>query len=237
MIIKRRQLDKLQNPATGNPAELDLDHFFPEAEGTFDSAWDEIPFESAEERERRLDERRRSYRRVEDKTLITKAHEEANAIRENAQQEGFEEGLRQAEQLIIELRETLQSLLNAREEALLSVADEIAGLAVEVAEKVIKTEVSCDDSLVMALVRDTIQKPGRNVKSLLIKVHPDDVRLVKKSLADNPLPNVNAELIVMEDPTVDLGSCIVETNGGMIDASFSTQLQLLKRLFGVGGSG
>lgn len=177
-------------------------------------------------------ERRRGYRRIEDRDLISKAHEEANAIREQAQAQGFQEGLGQASEVVQSLQDSIANLLRAREDALLSVSREIGALAVEVATRIIKTEVSCDETLVMALVRDTIQKAGRSNKTILIKVNPDDVQIVKKSLKDDPIPNLDAELIVMEEPTVDTGSCIIETNSGLIDAAFSTQLGILQQLFG-----
>jgi flagellar assembly protein FliH len=125
--------------------------------------------------------------------------------------------------------------MNAREEALLSITDEIASLAVEVAARIIKTEVSCDETLVMSLVRDTIQKAGRSAKTILIKLNPEDTNAVKRLLKEDPIPNLSAELIVMDDPTVDQGSCIIETNSGLIDASFSTQMGILRQLFGVSG--
>jgi flagellar biosynthesis/type III secretory pathway protein FliH len=185
-------------------------------------------------------DRRRGYRRIEDRELISKAHEEANAIREAAQREGFREGLAQAAKVIEELRQIITENMSLRETALESVTGDIAGLAVEVAARVIKTEVSCDDTLVMALVRETIRKSGqksgqaggRGMKSILIKVNPDDVATVKATLKDEPIPNLNAELIVMAEPTVDAGSCILETDSGLIDASFTTQLEILHQLFG-----
>jgi flagellar assembly protein FliH len=198
--------------------------------------WNEETVEAGDAPERRSadtrNDRRRGYRRIEDKNLISKAYEESNAIRENAQAQGFEEGLEQARGAIEDLRGHIAQLLNGREEALLSLADEIGGLAVEVAARIIKTEVSCDETLVLNLVRDTIQKAGRNSKSILIKLNPEDSGTVKKMLKDDPIPNLQAELIVMDDPGVDAGSCILETNSGLIDASFSTQLGILRQLLG-----
>lgn len=198
--------------------------------------WNEETVEAGLAPERRSEEtrsdRRRGYRRIEDRNLISKAYEEATAIRENAQAEGFQEGLAQAQAAIDELRDHIGQLMNGREEALLSVANDIGALAVEVAARIIKTEVSCDETLVMGLVRDTIQKAGRNSKSILLKLNPDDTAAVKRIIKDDPLPNANAELIIMDDATVDAGSCIVETNSGLVDASFSTQLGILRQLFG-----
>ncbi|MDX2085920.1 MAG: FliH/SctL family protein [Candidatus Melainabacteria bacterium] len=190
--------------------------------------------------ERRQDdrrtERRRDYRRVEDKELISKAYEEANAIRENAHREGFEAGLKDSEAVTEEMRQAIQKLLNAREDAILAAMDDLVPIAVMVAEKILQTEVSCDPSLVKALVEDTLKKAGRNHKNILVKVHADDVETVREEIDGIKTRHMlNSEIVVLEDPAVDLGSCIVETNSGLIDASFTTQLEMLRRLLGLTG--
>ncbi len=229
MIIKRNQAPRPEAPAP----DFALEQMAPEPE-TLPYNEDTVAAGLVPDRRGndRRNDRRRGYRRIEDKNLISKAYEEANAIRENAQQEGFQEGLMQAESTIAELRNAIEHIMALREDALLSVTSEIASIAVEVAARIIKTEVSCDESLVMSLVRDTIQKAGRGNKTIIIKLNPEDTALVKRTLKDDPIPNLHAELIVMDDPTVDAGSCIIETNSGLIDASFSTQLGILRQLFG-----
>jgi len=236
MIIKKR-LAGSHMPASGDGlgSSNGADGFGEEA-ASQSLEWNESTVSAGEAPERRSPDtrtdRRRGYRRIEDKNLISKAYEEANAIRENAQAQGFEEGLQQALHAMDELRSDIGRLLNGREEALLSLADEIGALAVEVASRIIKTEVSCDETLVLSMVRDTIQKAGRNAKSILIKLNPDDTLTVKKMLKDDPPPHLQAEVIVMDDPSVDAGSCVLETNSGLIDASFSTQLGILRQLLG-----
>ena len=231
MIIKRRQAGQIL-PKGGEKSSHASDPTHVAIEWNDDAIEAGLAPERRDRSEEHKSDRRRGYRRIEDRDLISKAHEEAVAIRERAYDEGFQEGLLQAQGVIDELRTTINHLVNVREEALTSITDEIGSLAVEVASRIIKTEVSCDDSLVMSLVRDTIQKAGRNNKTILIKVSPDDTATVKRLLKDDPIPNLNAELIVMDDPTVDQGSCIIETNSGLIDASFSTQLGILRQLFG-----
>jgi len=237
MIIKKKHAGHVPSPVGEDSNSHDYATAdFPDNTPEESLAWTPESVESGEVPERRSadtrTDRRRGYRRIEDKNLISKAYEEATAIRENAQAQGFEEGLQQAQQAIAELRGNITQLLNGREEALLSLADEIGALAVEVAARVIKTEVSCDETLVLSLVRDTIQKAGRNSKSILIKLNPEDAPTIKKMLKDDPIPNLQAEVMVMDDPNVDQGSCVLETNSGLIDASFSTQLGILRQLLG-----
>src|SRR5574344_1879071 len=67
-------------------------------------------------------ERRRGYRRIDDRNLISRAQEEANMIKENAAKEGYKTGLENAQSDITNLRESLNSFLNAKQE----VFDEVA---------------------------------------------------------------------------------------------------------------
>jgi flagellar biosynthesis/type III secretory pathway protein FliH len=120
-----------------------------------------------------------------------------------------------------------------RDEALLSVVDDIGAMAIEVAKKIIKTEVSCDETLVLGLVKDSIQKVGRSAKTITIRVHPEEVLIVRNHLAKNPPVQVNAEIITLDDMNVEPGSCIIETNSGLIDASFKTQFEVLQGIFGI----
>lgn len=245
MIIKRHKLEKLlaegaltlPSPSASHaPAEASM----AEPMAPAPPEWNEQTVEEGlvqdrRARDRTSGERRRGYRRVEDRALVSRARDEAAAIRENAAREGFEEGLQQAHEAISTLQGQLQAALAGRADALKTIVDDIAPLAVEIAERIIKTEISCDDALVRGIVDDTLQKVSRSSKSVLIKVHPDDVRLVKDGLKHKPPSHLNAEIMVMDDPSVDRGSCIVETNSGLIDASFSTRLEILRRLFGTAG--
>lgn len=237
MIIKRKHAGQLLPNHPGESPGVDQASApMVEEQPVETIEWNEETVEAGLAPERRIgdqrDDRRRGYRRIEDKNLISKAYEEANAIREHARAQGFYEGLARAQAEVDALRQNIAELMNGREEALLSVANEIGSLAVEVAARIIKTEVSCDETLVMSLVRDTIQKAGRNSKTILLKLNPEDTPVVKQIIKDDPIPNLNAELIMMDDPTVDQGSCIIETNSGLVDASFSTQLGILRQLFG-----
>lgn len=185
--------------------------------------------------DRRREDRREGLRRTIDQEIVTRAHEEANAIREVAAQEGFNAGLGEASAIVEELKQAINQLMASREEALTTAADDLAAMALEIAERIIKTEVSCDESLVMSIVRDTIAKVGRDQKSILIKVNSADVRLVREALDTNPPFSQSVEVLVAEDPEVEAGSCIVETRAGQIDARFSTRLGILKQLLLTGG--
>jgi flagellar assembly protein FliH len=223
MIIKKQKPSPstTSNQTSGNPS--------PEKE----FVWDPFSFEEGGAEDRRNKDRRRGYRRQEDRETIASAHQEADRIREQARQEGLQQGLYQAQDEIRKLQEQLQNLLVSRNEAMMGLVQDITPLAIEVAQRIIKTEVSCDETLVVQMARDVVQKAGRTAKTIVVKVNPMDVQSVKNSLTNDPIPNMKAELMFQEDESVETGSCLVETNSGLIDASFHTQFALLKTVFGL----
>ncbi len=239
MIIKKKYAQSYRaSPLSSQPTEEMLDPVSKQQPVVQDPYQDVLApedFEAGRIADRRRVDRRHGYRRIEDQELISKAHEEANAIREVAAQEGFEEGIKQAQHVLDELNEAIQGLLSAREEALLSASDALASTAVEIAERIMKTEVSCDETLVMHIVRNTIAKVGKEHKSIFIKVNPIDLKVVKEAMKSDSQLSSSVEVLVAEDDSVDHGSCMIETQAGLIDARFSTQVEVLKRMLLTGG--
>ncbi|MCK7485707.1 MAG: FliH/SctL family protein [Bacillus subtilis] len=180
-------------------------------------------------------DRRRGYRRIDDRNLISRAHEEAYAIKEKAAKEGFEYGVEAAKRELARFNESLSAFLNAKEKALENVSGDIAFIAIKVAEKIIKTEVACDETIVLNIVSQTLKEIGKDESSIIIKVHPFETEIVKENMPKLfPYGSVHTKITVISDETIDQGSCIVETNNGMVDAKFSTQLQILKKAFEAG---
>jgi len=188
-----------------------------------------------EREERRRGDRRRGYRRIDDRNLISRAHEEANAIKERASREGFEYGLTQAKDELKKLGYAIAEFLDAKEIAMQASSNDIAFLAIKVAEKIIKTEISCNESIVLSIVSDILNTIGKDETNIIIKTNPSDTDLVKENLPNIfPYGNANAKIVVVNDESVEWGSCIVETNNGMIDARFSTQIKILRKAFEAG---
>jgi flagellar assembly protein FliH len=194
-----------------------------------------IPAEDGPRQERRRGDRRRGYRRIDDRNLISRAHEEANVIREVSSREGFEYGLEKAQEQVQQLSIALNELLTARDQAMQAAMNDIGQMAIMVAEKLIKQEVAADPDIVLNVTAETIKEMGKGHQSLIIKVNPADLNLVKENMPKlYPYGDSKTSIIVLEDDTVEWGSCIVETNTGVIDARFSTQLAILKKALEIG---
>jgi flagellar assembly protein FliH len=192
------------------------------------------PKEPAEKRGSAGD-RRRGYRRIDDRNLISRAHEEANTIREQAAKEGFEYGLNMSKEELLALTLKLAEFLNVKEKALEEVSSDIAFIAVKVAEKIIKTEVSCDETIVLNIVAEALKEVGKTESTIIIKVNPAEVEIVRESMPRIfPYAGVNTKIVVLGDDEIENGSCTVETNNGIVDARFSTQIEIIRKAFEAG---
>ena len=185
--------------------------------------------------ERRRGDRRRGYRRTEDRNLISRAQEEANAIKESAAKEGFEYGIELSKEELKKLNQAITELLQTKEKAMEQTAPDIAFLAIKVAEKVIKKQLEIDDTIVLNIVSEVIKSLGKGETNILIKTNPADTQLIQENIPDlYPYGDSNTKITVIKDEKVDWGSCIVETKSGIIDAKFSTQLQILQKALEAG---
>lgn len=186
--------------------------------------------------ERRRGDRRRGYRRIDDRSLISRAHEEANSVREMSSREGFEYGLEKANEQIDQLNVILTELLEARDKSMNAASSEIASLAIKVAEKIIKQEVTTNPDIVLTITAEAIKEMGKGHQSIIIKVNPADIELVRENIPSlYPYGNSKTNIVVIQDNEVEWGSCIIETNTGLIDARFSTQLGILQKALDTGG--
>jgi flagellar biosynthesis/type III secretory pathway protein FliH len=228
MIIKRK--NKSQSSADNTSIDSVTKNAKNESieKSPLDSAFGDIK----ERQERRRGDRRRGYRRVDDRNLISRAQEEANAIKERAAKEGFSSGIASSQNEIVNLNNAIDELLRAKELSMQKFLDDIVFLSVKVAEKIIKTEVACDETIVLNIVSEVIKEIGKNESRIIIRTNPADSDLVRNNLPKIfPYGSSNAKIAVMDDNDIDWGSCIVETNNGIVDAKFSTQFDVLNKAF------
>lgn len=188
-----------------------------------------------ERQERRRGDRRRGYRRIDDRNLISRAQEEANAIKESAAKEGFDYGLNLSKEEIKKLNKAITEFIHAKERVMEQSAPDIAFLAVKVAEKVIKKHLEVDDKIVLNVVSEVLKTLGKGETNIIIRANPADVELIQENIPElYPYGDSNTKITVIKDEEVDWGSCIVETKSGMVDAKFSTQLQILQKALEAG---
>jgi flagellar assembly protein FliH len=105
--------------------------------------------------------------------------------------------------------------------------------ALAVAERVVKHEITLDESVVMRQIRDSMHRII-GVETITVRVHPDDEILVRshRPVLLSSSDSVR-EIIIEGDDTVERGGCILESATGNVDARIGSQLrQIESALFG-----
>lgn len=187
---------------------------------------DNIDFKQRQERRR--GDRRRGFRRIDDRNLISRAREEANAIKEAAQKEGYEEGLNQAKADIEEVKNSLTAFLGAKQEVFDYIAPNIMEISVDIAKKIIKQEIQENPSLIMENITDILRGLSKEETKITLRVNPVQVSVVKTEIPE-VLSNagLDARVMVVPDESIMEGGCMVTTTNGVIDATIETQLSVI----------
>ena len=190
----------------------------------------EIDFNSRVER--RQGDRRRGYRRIDDRSLVSRAQQEAINIKENAKTQGYQDGLKEVQNDISQLADAINKFLSAKEEIYNEVAPKILDISMEVAKKIIKQELETNQDLLIGIIKDALNKLTKNEKQITLKVSPADRDYVKLNIENIlELLQIEAKVTVQQDMTLSKGSVIVETNNGLVDASVETGIQIIEQMF------
>jgi len=166
---------------------------------------------------------------AEAEKIKAQAYEEARKEGfDKGQREGFEKGLAEVNKLISQLELITRDADECRRNILENAKHDIVDLSVKIAEKVVKT--TC------AKQRDIAYRNAEYALGLLkekspavIRVNLADVEIVReyRSMLLNMFDKVES-IKITEDPTVEQGGCIVESNAGGVDATIPTQLSSIR---------
>lgn len=187
---------------------------------------DNIDF--TQRQERRRGDRRRGFRRVDDRNLISRAREEADAIREAASKEGYQAGLEQARADLASIKETFSVFMNAPQEVYEQIAPDLLEISVDIAKKIIKKEVSEDPQVLMNVIVDVLKGLSKDESKIILRVNPTQVDITKQSVPEIlNLAGLDAKVSVFSDENITEGGCLVTTANGVVDATIETQLSVV----------
>ncbi len=159
-------------------------------------------------------------------------------------QDGCEEGLRKTEEekrKVIEeiekaneakeneLKQMLEAVENKKTEILQRFEEGIQGLAITIAQKVIRKEVSLDEKAIRAIILDVMDS-YRNQEWVKISVSQSSAELLAKadrSLAEE-LKEISDNVKIVSSPELKDGDCRIELPDRLIDAGTQTQMECIK---------
>ncbi len=221
---------------TGKESDENNNQSFLEDKTDEEEIFSEINFDNinfSQREERRQGDRRRGYRRINERNLVSRAQEEANELRLQANKEGYDEGfqkgLDEARSSIEELNKSLIGFMDATNRIYDEVSNDILDMSIEMAKKIIKKEVETDRSVLLSVINGVLQDLSKEESRVILYVSPLDLAVAKNSVPEIlESSQLEAKISVMSDENVDQGSVIVKTNNGIVDASFKTQFKILE---------
>lgn len=221
--IKKPEVEEVNEPQADVETEKEADSYKIDL---FDL--DNIDFK--QRYERRRGDRRRGFRRIDDRNLISRAREEATTIRESAAKEGYDAGIAQADEAVNHLKEQIIKFAGAEQAVFDAIAPEILSISIDIAKKIIKTEVQQNPDLILANIQQCLRELSKEETKVMLKLNPADVPNVKQNiptLLENA--GLDVKIMIVPDPSMTQGGGIIQTTNGIIDVSIDTQVDIITR--------
>jgi len=153
-------------------------------------------------------------------------------IHKKAFSEGVLEGRRQADEDYGASAKTLlgacEQLTHLHETILKNNTSEIHALVMTIAAKIIRHSIEEQSETILATIKDAIHLAVKSDK-FQIRVNPNDLEILKdkkKEILDeiSSLDNI----VIKADSTIERGGCLLESVSCTVDATISSQLQVIK---------
>lgn len=168
------------------------------------------------------------YRDEQDPGMPTAG--DIDAWRQQAEEEGFQQGLARAQEETARLQQRLLALIEFFEHPLRSLNEEIeqqlTQLAVILAQQLVRRELKVEPGEIVGLIRDCVHLLPGNTRNISIVLHPEDARLVREALSIGQGDDeISWQLI--EDPIITRGGCEIQAPPSTINATLENRLSAL----------
>jgi type III secretion protein L len=165
----------------------------------------------------------RAAARREAEQILARAQEEATNLLEASRQQGYQAGLMQWNEAVLDAT-------MARGRFLLEAEPELVKLALKIAQKIVGDHLRADPESIVGIVREALKSVGRE-KTLTIRVNHEHFDRVRARIAVlQEAVGASREIQIVASDLVTPGGCIVESELGKIDAQLETQLKCLEDL-------
>ena len=153
-----------------------------------------------------------------------------------AEKASFEEGYRQgqraglaaAEQRLAPTRKRLEAtiaqLSNLKQTLFARAEPEVVRLALSVAAKLVRREIGLDKEIVTTLIRICLEKTAQ-ASAVKVRLNPDEYKYLMSAAADDKHSGFASGVVLVEDPRIEPGGCVVESDAGFLDARIGSQLE------------
>ncbi|MCR4903198.1 MAG: type III secretion system stator protein SctL [Butyrivibrio sp.] len=157
-------------------------------------------------------------------------NEYAEQGRAQGYQEGFDQGKREADNIVAQANEDRVRLEGEYQQLVDELEPQMVDALTDIFEHVFNIDFREDKSIVLHLLQNTLSRvePGNN---MIVHVSSMDYDMVtdERNRLEEAVTTPNASLEIIEDPMLKENECIVETDGGVFDCSVGVELSELTR--------
>lgn len=142
---------------------------------------------------------------------------------------GYEQGMEDAKQLVEQCRKILQSVSDLPVKIMKDYREWLIEAAFSIAKHVIQEELSTKPQTFLSLISRLIKEMEGDLP-LTIFLHPEDVSLLRLGVDFEEWANVQGKTLKLEeDPSLERGSCRLESDVSFLDATLDKVLSEMKR--------
>lgn len=151
-----------------------------------------------------------------------------------AREEVEAENREQSEAAKQEIGGMLESIENRKSEILKKFEEDLEGLSVAIARKIVRRELKTDEKALRSIIESVLES-YRNQAWVKINVSPSNAELLMK--ADQgiimDLQKVSSNVKIVSTPELDDGGCVIDLPDRLIDASVDTQFDQVQTALGL----
>jgi type III secretion protein L len=147
--------------------------------------------------------------------------EECEAIKEAAEKAGFQSGYEKWLEVVACLEKEITNVRNELQKVVMPVA-------VKAAKKIVAAELSTNPQVIVDIVQSTLKTVAQH-KRVVIYVSKDDLSRIEAE--KNQLKKIFDELeslSIRDRDDIDAGGCVIETEGGIINARLKDRWRTLE---------
>ena len=149
---------------------------------------------------------------------------ECEKLKEKAQSEGYEEGFKSWLEHVAKLEEEIIQVRKEFENALIPIA-------LKAAKKIVGREIELSPDAIVDIVSNAL-KPVATHKKITVYVSKKDFDILEKNKPKLKQLFENLEtFIIRERADINPGGCVIETEGGIINAQLENQWRTLEKAF------
>ncbi len=177
--------------------------------------------------------------RIQAALLVKAARDDAEQIKEQAFETGYQEGLAKAqryyeEKLQISVKafgKALNDLALTRENVVKKAENDLIELLTLIVNRVLRREIAKDNELILRVLKETLPLVAET-ETLVLEVSPQDFELVEanKTTMASFCPNVR-EIKVIASDTIETGGLLIQSSLGNVEARISTQIEVILEEF------